>query len=154
MEIVVAEVVAILGRYAIDKGEALLKDAGQAAADAARNLYDTVIARLKDDPATKVIAEGFETKPDGYQQPVEDALQKKVDADPALAAQLQALMESLKHATPAAMWSILVSGSGAVAIDHSNAVGKGGTLATDHSVIVTGGQYSGSDGPPGERTPP
>ena len=154
MELVVAEVVAILGKYVIDKGEGLLQDAGQAAADAARNLYDTVIARLKDDPATKVIAEGFEKKPDGYQQPVEDALQTKVDADPALAAQLQALMESLKQATPAPTWSILVSGSGAVAVDHSVAGGEGSTVATGGSVIMTGGTMSGSVAPPEERTPP
>ena len=114
-----------------------------------------MIARLKDDPATKVIAEGFEKKPDGYQQPVEDALQSKVDADPALAAQLQALMESLKQATPAPTWWILVSGSGAVAVDHSVAGGEGGsTVATGGAVIVTGGTTSGSVAPPEERTPP
>ena len=154
MELVVAEVVAILGKYVIDKGEGLLKEAGQAAAEAARNLYETVIARLKDDPATTVIAEGFETKPDGYRQPVQDALQSKVNADPALGAQLQELLESMRRATPAATWSILVSGSGAVAVDHSNAVGEGGNLAVGGSVIVTGGTNAGPVGPPGERTPP
>lgn len=152
MELVVAEVVSILGKYAIDKGQGLLREASQAAADAARILYETVMAKLRDDPATTVIADGFETKPDGYTQPVQDALQSKVDADPALAAQLRELMETLKRSTPEATWSILVSGSGAVAVDHSKAVGEGGILADKGSVVVTGG--TASVVPPQDRTPP
>ena len=154
MELVVAQVVAVLGKYALDKGEGLLREAGKATADAARDLFDTVIARLKDDPATTVIAEGFEKKPDSYAQPVEDVLTEKVQADPELESRLIELMGRLKAATPPATYSILVSGSGAVAVDHSIAVGEHGTVATDGSVVVSGGTLSGGVGRPREEEPP
>lgn len=154
MELVVAQVVAVLSKYAIDKGESLLREAGKAAADAARELFDTVVGALRNDPATTTIADGFEKKPEGYAEPVKDVLQDRLAADPALEARVRELMEQLQAATPAATYSIIVSGSGAAAVNRSQAVGEGGNLAGQGGVIVTGGSMSGSVGGATGKRPP
>lgn len=154
MELVVAHVVAVLGRYAIDNGQTLLREAGKAAADAARELFDTVLGSLRDDAGTAVIADGFEKKPGGYAEPMKDLLEGTLAADPALEARVRELMEQFQAATPAATYSIIVRGSGAVAVNHAKAVGQGGNLADQGGVIVTGGTMSGSVGPAEGKRPP
>jgi hypothetical protein len=128
MELVIANVVAVLGKYVIDKGAEFINEGKEAAADAARQLFDAVMDRLKSDPAGARNADGFEKNPEGYSAPVEDALKEEVKADPDFGVQLQALMDQLTAAAPGTIQQI-VSGSGAAAAQDSVAAGAGGAAA-------------------------
>jgi len=122
-------VVDILGKYAVDKGVTLLKEAGQATAHAAAQLFDRVMARLKADPADARNAERFEQNPEGYQVPVADAITEKMKTDLDFATQLKVLLEDYQHAISAVgVPSINVGSvdSGAVAMQGGVAAGKGG----------------------------
>jgi len=91
-------VVDILGKYVVDKGATLLKEAGQSAAQAASLLFEKAMARLKADPAEARNAERFEQNPEGYRIPVAEAIAEKVKNDSDFAAQLTALLEDYKKA--------------------------------------------------------
>ena len=142
MDPLTSTVVTLLGKYAIDKGASLLKEAGQAAADAAGKLFQKVMDRLKADPAEAKNAERFEQNPEGYQAPVADAVDEKVKSDPDFAAQLQALLEEFDKAQKAAGVSIVNTGSGAVATQGGVAAGAGGVAVGGN---VSGGIILGSD---------
>jgi hypothetical protein len=147
VELVIANVVAVLGKYVLDKGAEFISEGKQAAADAAQKLFDAVMERLKADPANAGNADRFETNPDGYQAPVTDALKDEVAKDPDFGAQLQALLDQLTAAAPGTVQQI-VSGSGAAASDHSAAAGQGGAAAAgDHATAYVGGP------PPAPRPP-
>ncbi len=126
MDPLTTAVVTILGKYAVDKGAGLLKEAGQAAADAAGKLFQKVMERLKADPAEAKNAERFEKTPEAYQAPIADAVDEKVKSDPDFAAQLKALLEEFQKAAGTASTSIGDVGSGAVATQGSVAAGAGG----------------------------
>jgi len=143
MDLVIANVVAVLGKYAIDKGAALINEGKQAAADAARQIYDAVMDRLKADPAEAKTAERFETDPDGYKAPVKDALTEAVQADPTFGDQLQSLLAQLEEAAPGTLQQI-VSGSGAAAANSSVAAGAGGAAAMGAGATA----YVGGTPPP------
>ena len=132
MDPLTTAVVTILGKYAVDKGASLLKEAGQAAADAAGKLFQKVMERLKADPAEARNAERFEKNPEAYQAPIADAVDEKVKSDADFAAQLKALLAEYEKA---ASVSITQTGSGAVATGGSVAAGAGG--------IAVGGNVSG-----------
>ena len=91
-------VVDILGKYVVDKGATLVKEAGQSAAQAASQLFEKAMARLKADPAEARNAERFEQNPEGYRIPVAEAIAEKVKNDSDFAAQLTALLEDYKKA--------------------------------------------------------
>ena len=91
-------VVDILGKYVVDKGATLVKEAGQSAAQAASQLFGKAMARLKADPAEARNAERFEQNPEGYRIPVAEAIAEKVKNDSDFAAQLTALLEDYKKA--------------------------------------------------------
>lgn len=91
-------VVDILGKYVVDKGATLLKEAGHSAAQAASQLFEKAMARLKADPAEARNAERFEQNPEGYRIPVAEAIAEKVKNDSDFAAQLTALLEDYKKA--------------------------------------------------------
>ena len=123
----------ILGKYAIDKGATLLKEAGQAAANAAGKLFEKVMQRLKADPAEAKNAEHFERNPEGYKIPISDAIDEKLKADPNLAAELRSLVEEFQRASGT---TIINTGSGAVATHGGVAAGAGG--------VAVGGNVGGS----------
>jgi hypothetical protein len=118
-------VVDILGKYVIDKGATLLKEAGQSAVQAAAKLFEQVMNRLKADPAETKNAERFEQNPEVYQAPIADALAEKVKNDPDFAAQLAALLKEYERALSRDESSIQV-GSGAAAMQGGVAAGEGG----------------------------
>lgn len=91
-------VVDILGKYVVDKGATLLKEAGQSAVQAAAKLFEQVMARLKADPGEARNAERFAQNPEGYKTPVAKAVAEKVKNDPDFAAQLAALLEDYQRA--------------------------------------------------------
>ena len=128
MELIVSQVVGVLAAYAADRGAQLAKEGGKAAVDAAERLFRKVIDRLRADPAEAKNAERFETNPEGYRAPIEDALRAKVEQDPAFGDELGQLLEALKQQAPATV-SLVVTGSGAAAAYGGVAAGQGGAAA-------------------------
>ena len=154
MEIVVAQVVAVLGKFVLDQGDGLLEKAGKAAADAWHELYDTVIGRLKDDPTTTVIAEGFENKPEDYTKPLENELKKQLEVDPELEAKLTALVARWEAAAPT-KYSVKVGDHSVVAVGEGNiAAGAGAAVATGGSTIIKDSTQSGNVGQTSDDEPP
>jgi len=123
-------VVDVLGRYVIDKGATLVKEAGQSAAQAAAQLFEQVMTRLKADPAEAKNAERFEQNPEDYRTPIGEAIAEKVKSDPDFAAQLAALLEDYKKASNVVDASSIKVGSGAVAMKSSVAAGEGGVAVS------------------------
>lgn len=119
-----AAVVTVLGKYAIDKGATLLKEAGQAAADASARLFHKVMERLKADPVEAKNVERFEKNPEGYKQPIADAVEEQIKADPDFAAQLKALLEEIERAERTAGMSMMTSHVTARASTDSLAIGS------------------------------
>jgi hypothetical protein len=150
MELIVAQVVAVLGKYALDRGTELLKQAGQAAADAAGELYRTVLDRLKADPAEAKTAERFEKNPDDFAKGVEAALTELVETDKAFATQLEALMTRLETSAPPGAVQMYVSGSGAAASGNAAAAGERGAAATTggHATVYNAGPPPREPGAP------
>src|SRR5215510_11550808 len=97
-EPIIMLIVDVLGKYIVDEGATLVKEVGQAAAQAASRLYDFVLERLKADPADARNAEHFEENPEGYKIPVADAIGEKAESDPDFASQLSVLLEEYKKA--------------------------------------------------------
>lgn len=127
-------VVDILGKYVIDKGATLLREAGQSAVQAIAKLSEQVMARLKADPAEAKNAERFEQNPEGYKVPMADSIAEKVKSDPDFAMQLTALVEDYKKAI--------------ITIDTSNinigaAATQGSAAAGDRGVAVVGNVQGG-----------
>jgi hypothetical protein len=141
----------ILGKYAIDKGATLLKEAGKAAADAAGKLFQKVIDRLKADPAEAKNADRFEKDPQGYAKPIADAVADKVQADPKFAAELQALVEEFKKSGG----QTIIAGGDVFTADNAFKVGsnvggnvlrnEGGTVNIGPAHTTTTNRSGGTD---------
>ena len=119
-------VVDVLGKYVVDKGATLLKEAGQSAVQAAAQLFEQVMNRLKTDPAEAKNAERFEKNPKDYQAAVADALAEKMKNDPEFASRLAALLEDYQKAIYRVDTSSIKVGSGAIAMPGGIAAGEGG----------------------------
>jgi hypothetical protein len=100
MDPIVSAVVTVLGKYAIDKGVELTKEAGPKAAEAAGKLFQQVVARFRKNPADAQNLERFEQKPESYQAPVADALEMHLKTDPAFAAEIKRLLAQYQTAAP------------------------------------------------------
>jgi hypothetical protein len=124
MDPLTAAVMTILGKYAIDKGATVLKEGGRAAADAAAQLFRKVMERLKADPADAKNAERFEKNPEGYLQPIADAVEEQIKADPDFAVQLKALLEEYQAAEHNAHTTITTNDVTATASTSGVAVGS------------------------------
>jgi len=146
MDPLITPIVVILGKYALDKGLELGKEIGPTALETAKEMFTTVLDRLRKGPKGD-IAEGFKEDPETYEKPVEKELAKEVEADPAFAAQLQALLEQYEEAakgyaeSTGRVYQATVSGSGAVAQDHGVAAGAGGVAVRGdvHGGVRIGG---------------
>jgi hypothetical protein len=121
-------VVDVLGKFVVDNGATLIKEAGQAAAQAASNLFELVMKRLKANSADARNAERFEGNPEGYQVPVADAIAEQAKSDPDFAAQLSVLIREYRKAASSNSGSNIETGSGAVATQGSFAAGEGGVV--------------------------
>jgi hypothetical protein len=126
-------VVDVLGKYVIDKGATLLKEAGQAAVQAAAQLFQQVMNRLKADPAEAKNVERFEKNPRDYQAAIAEALAEKMKNDPEFASQIAALLDDYKKAVHSVDTSSIKVGSGAIAMQGGIAAGEGG-VAVDGNV--------------------
>lgn len=141
----VVVIVNVLGKYVIDKGATLVREAGQAAAQAAYQLAEFVLTRLKDNPADAKNAQRFEENPKGYQVPVADAVAEKMKSDPEFAAQLLALLEEYKRATSSSGATNINVSSGAVATQGGIAAGPGSVAVggnVEGEITVTNSQSS------------
>jgi len=101
MDPVVASVIAILGKYVIDKGIELAKEIGPKAVEVTEKLFQKVAERFSQNPADSKNLERFEKKPEDYKAPVADAL-KEYLRDPAFAAEIERLLAQYQAAAPAA----------------------------------------------------
>lgn len=129
MEPLTAAIMTVLGKYAIDKGAGLIKEAGRAAADVAGKLFAKVMERLKADPGEAKNAERYEKDPETFEAPVAAAVDDQIKADPNFAQELQQLVEQFKQAGGA---SLIASNITATASDGGTAVGSfqvGGNLS-------------------------
>jgi hypothetical protein len=120
----------VLGKFVLDNGATLIKEAGQAAAQAASNLFELVMKRLKASPADARNAERFEGNPEGYHVPVADAITEQAKTDPAFATQLSTLIEEYKKAVSSNVESNIEVHSGAFATGGSFAAGEGGVVVS------------------------
>jgi hypothetical protein len=122
-------IMTVLGKYAIDKGAGLIKEAGKAAADVAGKLFAKVMERLKADPGEARNAERYEKDPKTFEAPVAAAVDEQIKADPNFAQELQQLVEQFKQAGGA---SLIASNITATASQGGTAVGAfqvGGNLS-------------------------
>jgi hypothetical protein len=117
MDPLIAAIMTVLGKYAIDKGAALAKEIGQAAADAAGKLFMKVMGKLKDDPGEAKNAERYEKDPKTFEASVAAAVDDQIKADPNFAKELQQLVEQFKQA----------GGSSLVASNITATASQGGT---------------------------
>ena len=138
MDPLAAAISTILGKYAIDKGATLLKEAGNAAADKAAELFQKVMDRLKADPSEAKNAQRFEENPEGYRTVIADAVKDKLATDPNFAAEVKALVEQFTQVAGPAGASILNLGSGAIATQGGVAAGQGGAAAGPGGIAVVG----------------
>ncbi len=99
MDPVVAAVITIIGKYAIDKGAELAKEAGPKAVEIAEKLFKKVVERFSKNPADAQNLEKFEQKPDTYQAPVADALEEQMK-DATFANEIKQLLAQYKAAAP------------------------------------------------------
>lgn len=131
-------VVTILGKYAIDAGATLARQAGPAAASKAGQLFKAALDQLRQKPEGQVIAAGFESKPEVYAKPLEDQLETATQADPAFKEQLAALLAG--YQAESATFQATLTGSGAIAQGPgATAVGqRGANVGRDAGMIITG----------------
>lgn len=99
MDPVVAAVITIIGKYAIDKGVELTKEAGPKAVEIAEKIFKKVAERFGKNPADTQNLEKFEQKPDTYQAPIADALEEQMK-DAVFASEIKQLLAQYKAAAP------------------------------------------------------
>ena len=119
MDPLTTAVTTILGKYAIDKGVTLIKEAGQAAANVAAKLFERVIARLKASPDDKKNAEHFEQNPEGYKAPIADAIDEQMKSDPNFAAEIKQLLEEFERTRISVTTTTVTASHGSVAVGGS-----------------------------------
>jgi hypothetical protein len=142
MEPIITSIVAVLGEYALDKGGEFLEEVGPKALDTAKEIFTTVLDRLRKDPKSEVVAEEFKEDPATYEKPLEKKLAQEFEADAEFATQLQVLLEQYEQAakdhaeSTGRVYQATVSGSGAVAHD-------GGVAAGPRGVAVGGNVQGG-----------
>jgi hypothetical protein len=129
-----AAIITILGKYAIDAGATLLKEAGPAAKETAANLFKKVLGYLRQKPAAQAIADGYEKNPTGYEAPMQDQVEAALADNTSLKEELQALVAQFEEQKKAFQPSVQVQvGKRGVA-----AVGDGATAVGERGVHVTG----------------
>jgi hypothetical protein len=124
MDPIVLPIVTILGKYAIDKGAELLKQAGPKVAELAGKLFEKVADRLRKDPGDAKNMQKFEQKPEDYKAAVADALNEQLK-DPAFHAEIQKLFDEYQKAapagTPGSVTITQTAGNDAIQIGQANA---------------------------------
>jgi hypothetical protein len=138
-----AAIITILGKYAIDAGVTLVKEAGPAAKETAARLFGKVLHYLRQKPGSQAIADGYEKNPAGYEAPMQDQVETALAADANFKEELQALVTQFEEQQQAFQPDVSVKvgqGSAAAVGDQSTAVAERGVSVTGD---VTGGIVTG-----------
>lgn len=136
MDPVTASIFVILGKYALDKGAVLVKESGPVAKQVAGTLFDKVVGYFKEKDDTKVLAEGYEQKPSGYEESMKDQVADALKLDEAFKKELEALIAQFKEAEKKYQAnSTVLTASG----DNNTMVaGDGNTVVGARGVFVKG----------------
>jgi hypothetical protein len=134
MDTLTSTVVSIISKYAIDAGATLAKEAGPVAKETAENLFGKVLQYLRQQAASKAIADGYEKNPTGYKVPLQDQLEAAVQADSSFKQAVAQLVTQFEIQQKAFQpnTQVKVKGGGAAA------VGKGATAVGERGVQVGG----------------
>jgi hypothetical protein len=89
IEALVSTVLSVLVPYVAKGGEEFAKEAGKAAFEKAKSLFQSLKTKLAGDKEASTVLENFEQKPARYQKILDDVLREKLTQDPALAADLE-----------------------------------------------------------------
>ena len=111
MEPLSTAVASVVTKFVVDTGTTIAQKLGSKAAEAARNLANTVLDKLGEDPAEARTVERYRDNPTAMQPAVEAALKELVERDKAFAAQIQTLLVDYDEAEAAAIQIEHVEGS-------------------------------------------
>jgi hypothetical protein len=137
-------VMIVLSKFALDKGENLVKDVGPDATEKAAELFYKTLARLGREAGGEFVANEFEKKPAVYEKPFAEILAAVVQTDPNWANQLQKLLveyqtEAQIYAKTADISIATLKGSGAISQVSGDVLGERAVMAGNvHGSIVTG----------------
>lgn len=92
---IVSTVMAVITPFVKKGVTAFAKAAGQAACDKAQQLLDFVKGKLAGDQTASDNLKSFEEDPEAFQPAIQSMLQKKLSADPALAASLETRLKEM-----------------------------------------------------------
>ena len=139
MDPLTTTITTILGKYAIDKGATLIKEAGQTAANVAAKLFEKVIHRLRADPTEAKNADRFEQNPDGYKAPIADAIDEQMKTDPNFAAEIKQLLEEFERMRISVSTTTVTASHGSVAVGGS----VGESISVSNQETTTKNQSGG-----------
>ncbi|HID53971.1 MAG TPA: hypothetical protein EYP41_18280 [Anaerolineae bacterium] len=131
-------IVVVLGKYALDKGAELGAEVGPKALDTAKEMVSSALNYLRREPKSEVIVAEYEEDPETYAKPLEKKLDIAIQTDPALKAELEALLLKFDEeaetyaAAQGTTYTAVLKGSGAIA------QGKGATAVGERGVNVGG----------------
>jgi hypothetical protein len=123
-----SSVLMVLGKYALRQGAEVARGVSKEAIALAVELLERVKAHFEagtGEKAQKALA-NYEDDPEDYEAVFEGYLKQELKANEAFRQELMALLERFQVAAPEAEINIVVSGSGAVAIQGGVAAGEGG----------------------------
>jgi hypothetical protein len=137
----------LIAPYAKKVGEKLAEKASDALPDAVGKVWDTVKGKMEERPETKTLPTDLAATPDdqSVQGAFQYQLKKLLENDDAFAQQLENLVNDAKEG------SVSNIGDGAVATNHSNAIGK---IEAGHDIsgnIMVGNKNSVNSSKPARK---
>jgi hypothetical protein len=96
VEALVSTVLSVLSPYVAKGGEEFAKEAGKAAFEKAKSLFQTLKTKFSGDKEASGALENFEQKPARYQPILDEVLREKLSQDPALAAELEKHLQEMR----------------------------------------------------------
>ena len=133
-----ATTITVLSKYALDAGVKLAKEAGPAARETAEKLFAMILQHLRQRPASRLIADGYQKNPTGYAVPMQDQIASAVQADLAFKQELHRLVSQFEAHEQAFRATIQVQ------VDQGGAAAVGeGAVAVGERGVNVGGSVQG-----------